>query len=401
MRSTRLNIAASVAAACVAVLLAAQSTQAQTYTVLHTFFGRGGRVPVAGVIQDAEGNLYGTTAGGGAPDLGTVFKLSKTGKFTVLHSFAGGSDGAAPDGGVIRDASGNLYGTTAKGGAGNLGTVFEVDTTGKETVLFSFGGLRGRQPVAGVIQDAEGNLYGTTSQGGANLVGTVFKLSKTGKETVLYNFCSQSGCADGYSPRAGVIRDSQGNLYGTTSLGGNNQCNEGCGTVFKLSRTGKLTVLYAFQGNTNGQMDGSFPVAGVILDASGNIYGTTAYGGNPTTNCGADRQGCGIVFKLDKTGKETVLYRFMGEADSQDPQASLLRDAKGNLYGTTFDGGGSGGGTVFKLSEKGTETVLYHFTTEEGYGPAAGLIQDANGNFFGTAAFGAKGEAGVVFQLTP
>jgi uncharacterized repeat protein (TIGR03803 family) len=147
-------------------------------------------------------------------------------------------------------------------------------------------------------------------------------------------------------------------------------------------------------------MDGSFPVAGVILDASGNIYGTTAYGGNPTKNCPAN-QGCGIVFKLDKTGKETVLYRFMGGADSLDPQASLLRDANGNLYGTTFAGGGSGGGTVFKLSETGTETVLYHFTTEEGYGPAAGLIQDANGNFFGTAAFGAKGEAGVVFQLTP
>jgi uncharacterized repeat protein (TIGR03803 family) len=162
-----------------------------------------------------------------------------------------------------------------------------------------------------------------------------------------------------------------------------------------LSRTGKFTVLYAFQGNSKGKMDGSEPWAGVILDANGNIYGTTAAGGS--TACSG--QGCGTVFKLDKTGRETVLYRF--GVDSYIPTGSLIRDVNGNLYGTTFDNGGAGSGTVFKLSETGTETVLYSFTQGEGYAPYAGLIEDANGNFFGTALSGGKGRAGVVFQLTP
>jgi uncharacterized repeat protein (TIGR03803 family) len=191
MRSRRLSIVAIVAAACVVALLTVQSAQAQTYKVLHNFFAAKGRLPYGGVIQDAQGNLYGTTFGGGTSNCncGTVFKLGNTGKFTVLYNFTGRADGAHPFGGVTLDAEGNIYGTTYMDGGHSGGMVFKLDATGKFTVPHRFGEPGdGSQPRAGVIQDAEGNLYGTTQFGGANGEGTVFKLSKTGKETILYSF---------------------------------------------------------------------------------------------------------------------------------------------------------------------------------------------------------------------
>jgi uncharacterized repeat protein (TIGR03803 family) len=252
----------------------------------------------------------------------------------VLHTFNGSpTDRAIPGAAhLIGDSAGNLYGTTESGGASGAGVVFKLNKTG-ETVLYSFtGGADGWSPVAGLIRDSAGNLYGTTFGGGARFgesgSGVVFKLDTTGTETVLYSF---TGGADGGSPAAGLIRDSAGNLYGTTELGG----VSGAGVVFKLDTTGTETVLHSFTGP-----GGENPYAGLIADSAGNLYGTT-YGGGAS--------GSGVVFKLDTTGTETVLYSFTGGADGGSPVAGLIRDSAGNLYGTTYEGGTSDAGVVFKL----------------------------------------------------
>jgi uncharacterized repeat protein (TIGR03803 family) len=210
-----------------------------------------------------------------------VFKVDPTGTETVLYSFTGGADGGQPSGGVIRDRAGNLYGTTIRGGALGFGVVFKLDTAGTETVLHNFGGAPadGASPYAGVILDSAGNLYGTTQLGGASGYGVVYKLNKAGKETVLHSF---AGCPiDGEYPKAGVIRDPAGNLYGTTYHGGT---SPGSGVVFRLDSTGTETVLFSFNGG-----DGSEPKGGVIRNSAGNLYGTTSYGG--TSNPG-------VVFEI-------------------------------------------------------------------------------------------------------
>jgi len=259
-----------------------------------------------------------------------VFKLDPTGKETVLHSFAGApTDGAFPVSGLIRDKAGNFYGTTRFGGASDFGTVFKLDSTGKETVLYSFtGGDDGGDLQAGVVRDSAGNLYGTTIEGGTFGVGVVFKLDPTGKETVQYHF---TGGADGALPYARLVRDKAGNLYGATAYGG-----LGCGVVFRLDSTGNETVLYSFTCGA----DGAQPRAGLLRDKAGNLYGTTESGGNSNF---------GVVFKLDITGEETVLHTFTGP-DGLQVDAGLVRDPKGNLYGTTVGGGASGNGVVFKLT---------------------------------------------------
>ena len=384
--------AASAALAFVVVLglevVTTQSAQAQTFTVLHNFTGSpDGAYPFAGVIRDTAGNLYGTTEGGGKA-AGTVFKVSKTSKETVLHSFTESPDGGAPFGGLVRDAAGNLYGTTAQGGSSsNFGTVFKVSTTGKETVLHSFkGGTKdGEYPEADVLRDAAGNLYGTTSKGGSSGYGTVFKVSTTGKETVVHSF---TGGANGAYPYAGVIMDTKGNLYGTTSEIG----SSGYGTVFKVSTTGKETVLHNFTGGAHG----AYPYAGVIMDAKGNLYGTTVGGG---------AQGLGTVFKLSTTGKLTTLYSFCsrsGCADGGEPYAGLVRDAAGNLYGTTTLGGGSSSsGGVYEFSSSGKLTVLHSFAGSDGESPRAGVVRDTAGNLYGTTEGGGSSGGGTVWKLTP
>jgi uncharacterized repeat protein (TIGR03803 family) len=394
MRLRAVSIALAVAMVLVPTV-AATRAQAQTFKVLYTFTGGAdGAEPYANLIQDANGNLYGTTLYGGASGYGTVFKLSKSDKETVLHSFTGtGGDGTNPQAGLVRDAEGNVYGTTLYGGASANGTVFKVSKTGKETVLYSFTGTGGdgATPVAGLLRDATGNLYGTTSAGGAYGFGTVFMLDKTGKETVLYSFTETGG--DGLNPYAGLVRDAKGNLYGTTFGGG----TSGDGTVFVVEKTGKEKVLHSFSGGA----DGGFPVYGYLVrDSAGNLYGTTEIGG------ASDR---GTIFKLDKTGKETVLYSLADTGgDGEFPVAGLVRDAKGNLYGTTDGGGTSRDGTVFMLDKTGKETVQYSFTGgSDGSGPVAGLVRDAAGNLYGIAAFGGDLSGcsgygcGTVFKLTP
>jgi uncharacterized repeat protein (TIGR03803 family) len=325
-----------------------------------------GATPYAGLIEDKKGNLFGTAQVGGDTSCstyddgcGTVFKLAPNGKYTVLHAFTGSpSDGDGPNAGVIMDSKGNLYGTTLYGASGAVGTVFKLAPDGTETVLYSFCSQSnctdGQLPHAGVIADKAGNLYGTTD-GGAIIkgyeYGTVFKLAPDGTETVLYNFCSQTNCADGANPIAGLIMDSGGNLYGTAEYGGGtitNACPMGCGTVFKLAPDGTETVLYSFCSQTN-CADGAFPFAGVIADAKGNLYSTTFTGGDGSS-CYYG-YGCGTVFEVKPSGKETVLYAFKDSSgDGEYPSAGLLMDSAGNLYSTTYGGGAASYGTVFKLT---------------------------------------------------
>jgi uncharacterized repeat protein (TIGR03803 family) len=327
--------------------------------VLHHFFSGNNAFPMGGVIVDAKGNLYGTTRGTGKKGCylgghyGSVFVLKKQRKGKVLHQFCHYPDGAFPVAGLTVDSKGNLYGTTEEGGAHYWGTVFELAASGTENVLYSFtAGADGASPLGGVILDAQGNLYGTTSLGGNNWAGVAYELTPSGTETVLASFCSQPNCIDGANPNAGLILDAQGNFYGTTAGGG----AYGYGTVFKLSPTGEETVLHSFSGTP----DGAAPYGGLVMDNQGNLYGTTYGGGNSTMDC--YDQGCGTTFKVTPSGSETVLYNFCSQSNCSDgalPTAAMVFDGQGNLYGTTTAGGigvcgvrpGTPGcGTVFKLT---------------------------------------------------
>jgi uncharacterized repeat protein (TIGR03803 family) len=339
------------------------------------------------LIQDASGNSYGTTYQGGAFDVGTVFKLDNAGNETILHEFAGTPDGAKPFGGLVRDRGGNLYGTTAEGGTFNSGTVFKVDNSGNEVVLYSFKGAPdGYKPMAGLLRDAAGSLYGTTQNGGLSNLGAIFKFDNAGNETILYSF---AGGTDGQQPLAGLIRDAAGAFYGTTEFGG----NHGFGTVFKLDSTNHETVLYSFAGPPT---DGESCTAPLIRDSGGNLYGTTSAGG----------KGFGTVFRLGKTNRERVLYKFAGGADGNQPYAGVIRDAAGNLYGTTYNGGDANLGVVFKVSSTGTETVLHTFSggLTDGANPYAPVLLNSAGILFGTTSQGASSYGcckGVAFQITP
>jgi uncharacterized repeat protein (TIGR03803 family) len=224
--------------------------------------------------------------------------------YSVLYTFQGGTDGAGPRASLIRDAKGNLYGTTWSGDTFNDGVVFKLSSTGKETLLHSFNSADGAQPWAALVRDSAGNLYGTTYNGGIYGYGLVFKLDSKGNETRLYNF---TGGADGANPRASLVRDSVGNLYGTTIFGGTSNA----GTVFEVDITGKETVLYSFTGKT----DGGYPWAGLTRDLAGNLYGTAVSGG---------ASNLGVAFKVSKAGKETVLHSFAGGADGTFPASGNL-----------------------------------------------------------------------------
>jgi uncharacterized repeat protein (TIGR03803 family) len=369
-----------------------QSAQAQTFKVLYNFTGApDGGYPYGGLVRDEAGNLYGTTETGGANGAGTVFKVDKSGKETVLYSFAGGSDGANPFAGVVRDAEGNLYGTTANGGPSSAGTVFKVSKTGKETLLYSFlGGSDGCYPFGGLLRDSAGNLYGTTEVCGAFGVGTVFKVSKTGKETILHSFAG--GEKDGEYPSfTTLIMDSKGVLYGVTEEGG----AINLGTVYKLTKSGKLTVLHSFNGGTT---DGCDVFGTPAMDKGGNLYGTA-------NACGSS--GAGMVWKVTPKGTETVLHNFAsGASDGSEPVAGVILDAKGNMYGDTYQGGSSNLGTAYKLSKKGAITVLHTFDGSEGSYLYAGVIRDASGNLYGTSLYGGRGDGcnngcGTVWKLVP
>jgi uncharacterized repeat protein (TIGR03803 family) len=397
------------------------AAQAQTLTVLYSFKGgTDGYGPYAGLVRDPAGNLYGTTNSGGdlscaeGTGCGTIFRISPSGK-KIAYSFQGSSagDGSGPWGALIRDSQGNLYGTTNYGGkprvcingTSGCGTVFKVDPKGKVTILYSFtGGLDGGYPIGSLLRDASGNLYGTTEEGGPNNsacqygCGVVFKLDPAGNETVLHSFDNQ----DGALPFGGLVADSAGNLYGTTSQGGDLNCFDfqGCGTVFKLNATGNnFKTLYTFIGPLT---DGNYSFAGTLwLDSAGNLYGTTYYGGD-SEFCGG---GCGSVFGISAAGKESLVS--FGGPDGAGPIAGLISDGKGNFYGTTQLGGSVcdgvtvGCGTVFQTNAKGIQ-VLHNFSgIPDGAEPYGGLTRDAAGILYGTTSAGGAYGYGTVFKLTP
>jgi len=378
--------------AMVALAIVPASAQAPyTETVLKSFASSApnGVDPLAGIVLDAAGNIYGTATEGGAGSGGVVYKVDAAGKETVLYSFSGGADGKDPQGGVILDSAGNLYGTTTFGGAANWGVVYKLDPAGNETVLHSFAAVEGVLPMSGLIRDAAGNLYGTTYNGGPAGQGVVFKLDPSGHQTVLYAF---TGGADGGYPSSGVVRDDAGNLYGTTAIGGPPlppACNSGCGVVYKLDTSGLETVLHAFAGGA----DGVGSAGGVILDAEGYLYGTTARGGTGTCE-----QGCGTVFRVDAAGKETILYTFMGGNDGRNPQAGLTMGASGTLYGTA-EGGVSGRGLVFSMDAAGLHVLHAFANGRDGNSPKATLTLDAEGNLYGTTEWGGMSGAGAVYKL--
>ena len=388
------------------------------YRVLHNFNCADGCGPSASLILDTQGNLYGTTYGGG-PDsgVGTVFELapSDSGQWneTVLHSFHQ-SDGSSPVSSLALGA-GNLYGTATNGGTHNAGTAFELAPrpSGWEfSVLYNFcsqpGCSDGGAPWAGMVLDKNGNLYGTTFGGGDESGGVAFGL-RPGEggwtESVLYAFGSQAG--DGGHVIDALAWDSAGNLYGSAETGGIPACS--CGTVFKLKpgrgETWKEHVLYRFRGLDNGHHDGNGP-SGVVFDAAGNLYGSTEGGGS--SKCIG---GCGVVFELMPTAKgwkETVLHKFSPGKNGSFAGTPLAFDQAGNLYGTAGGGIGqcSGGcGVVYKLTPKAdgkwTYSVVHHFKGPDGAAPAAGVIFDRQGNLYGTTTLGGKGGAGVVFEITP
>ena len=323
----------------------------------------------------------------------------------IIYSFGSGTDGHSPQGAPLVSRE-SLYGTTPWGGTGNqctadgCGTVYALNRkTGTETVLHSFGnGTDGYYPDPGLIK-VNGMLYGTTSSGGGKCkeshhrpgCGTVFAIDpESGAETVLYHFCQKADCADGANAGPGLT-DVGGKLYGSTALGGNTGCRAGCGTVFEVDlRTGKEKVIYAFLGGTDGQG------AAYLIDVGGMLYGTTSEGGGSTA-CGST--GCGTIFRLDPaTGEETVLYAFTGGSDGWDPGFPPI-DVNGTLYGAAIFGPNDDSGTLFAFNlTTGAETTLYDFPAGQG-NPSAPLVE-MNGTLYGTAGSGGRGE-GAVFALDP
>jgi uncharacterized repeat protein (TIGR03803 family) len=409
LASTRRIWRSAIGGLLLSLFFAIPFSQAQTFTVLYAFHGKGdGKYPEGRLLQGREGGgLYSTTYGGGSFNYGTVFQIGSHGKESVLSSFWGGN-GLGPESGLIQDSAGNFYGTTYDGGTleGGLclhgcGTVFKLDPSGKLTVLHAFtGGTDGGQPETALVEDAAGNLYGTTTIGGdlscryGMGCGVVFKLDPNGIETVLHAF---SGMPDGWWPSGELVPDGQGNFYGTTWFGGPSDY----GTVFKLNSSGQETILYSFSGISSGE----YPNGPLVPDAKGNVYGTANGGGD--TSCDL----CGLVFELDTAGKETVLHTFSGSPDGAYPYAGLVIDSSGNLYGTTYGGGsracGLGCGTVFKVDAHGNETVLHTFTGgTDGSEPRDRLNIDGSGNVYGTAPGGGDsscgyGGCGVVFKIVP
>ncbi len=354
-----------------------------------------GANPYSTLVQDSHGNFYGTTSYGGDHAFGTVFKITPDGTLTTLYSFCSQqncADGMVPFAGLVQATDGNFYGTTYEGGAYSVGVVFEITPEGALTPLHSFQYLDGYQSNAPLIQATDGNLYGTAGFGGANGQGTIFKVTLEGTLNVLYNFCQQTGCSDGRLPQATIVQATDGNFYGTTT-GGGAYCTDtgGCGTVFKITPQGALTTLYSFCAQEN-CADGTGPVGGLVRATDGNLYGTTEGGGAQnygtvfritpegtlttlhsfdstdgafpyaglvqatdgnfygTTYAGGAYQpfGQGTVFKITPEGTLTTLHSF-DTSDGNSPIAGLVQAMDGNFYGTTVSGGTYSGGTVFRL----------------------------------------------------
>jgi len=375
--------------------VAIPGAHSQTFSVVHNFKWTDGANPLAGLTIDGS-NLYGTTSSGGDFGQGTVFVINSSGEESVLYQFTGGKDGGAPEAGLIL-IEGNLYGTTSAGGASDAGTVFEVTLHGKEKVLYSFTGKAdGANPQASLVRDADGNLYGTTNLGGENSNGTVFKLippkaeGKPWTEEVLHNFGKGT---DGAAPVAGVSFDAAGNLYGTTSDGG----TDGYGTVFQLKPskskwTEKILHNFELQG------DGGVPYAGIVVDGE-KLYGAATDGGQGGSSGG------GTVFELKLSNgnwKFSVLYQLPGWGISGSFRNVLV--SSGKIYATTHCDGANNSGTVYELTPSGDtwkSKSLYVFTGgNDGQYSFSNLVLH-EGSLYGTMKQGGDLDNGVVFKLTP
>lgn len=412
LRSGRMFGLACILLFCTAI---ASPLHAQTFTTLVSFDGTDGSQPNTGSLaQGLDGNLYGTTLYGGGDGgsfcsvdgCGTVFKMTPDGGLTTIYLFCSQpncTDGGGPDSGLTLGPDGNLYGTTSGGGANRLGTVFEIAPTGVLTTIYSFCSQTnctdGESPYGGVVFASDGNFYGTTSYGGANKdqcvdgCGTIFKVTPTGTLTTLYSFCSQPNCADGQWPVAGLVQGADQNLYGATRYGGTTGRTIGFGTLFKITSSGTLTTLYSFCSQFVGNLclDGEGPTS-VVQAGNGSFYGTTEGGGT---------QGQGTVFTITTQGTLTTLLSF-GGTEGEYPQAGLVQATDGSLYGTTSEGGGSArSGTIFKITTGGHLTTLHRFQNSDGAFPYSGVIQSTNGVLYGTTADGgANNSAGTVFSLS-
>lgn len=363
---------------CAAVAAAGPLSAKERERVIYTFKGTNdGVYPGSRLIWDDAGNMYGST-------LTSVFRVTPRGAFKSLHVFQNGPAGDVANG-VIRDDEGNIYGTTRYHGEGGQGTVYRLAPDGTLSVLHGFTGSGGdgANPCAELVRDASGNLYGTTNRGGAHNAGIVFKIAPDGAETILHTFADGD---DGGYPVAGLILGADGTLFGATQTGAHQM-----GNIFKITPDGQEIVLHAFEGP-----DGELPWATPVMDGDGNLYGTTVGGGEHNK---------GAVFRLSSRGNFKVLYSFTGGADGSGLQGGIIRDADGNLYGGTYEGGAFNKGTVFKITPKGKESVLYSFTGgQDGWNPSAAPLSDSNGHLYGTTGYGGScagstNGCGVVFRV--
>ena len=316
---------------------------------------------------------------------GVVYRVNTDGTETVLHTFSG-ADGAVPWTPMVRDQAGNLFGTTWLGGDLGGGAVFKIDTAGKQTVLHSFtDGSDGCFPVQGLVLDESGTAFGTTTACGSWTLGTIFKVDSAGHFTLLHTFTGYP--SDGATPEDGhLTMDRSGNLYGVTLAGGSGGCNNGsgaygCGVLYKLSKNKTFSVLYSFRG---GAKDGCYPIGSVVEDGAGNLYGTTG-------GCGSDKND-GTVWKVSKEGKETILHRFAGgTSDGCGPSGGVTRDTHGDLYGVTDSCGANNYGALYKLGVGGRFTLLHSFEGSDGAEPLGEVVRGTNGTLFGTTTVGGTG----------
>jgi uncharacterized repeat protein (TIGR03803 family) len=374
------------AAMCAAILLGcAVSAMAQTFTALANLNGTDGSVPST-LVQATDGYFYGTATHGGAFNQGTVFKVSPSGVVTSIYSFCAlpsCADGLQPNGPLVLGADGNLYGTTAGGGTQSKGTFFKIGYNGTLTTLYNFCSLTactdGAFPSGTVVLGSDGNFYGTTEGVTSITFGTIYQMTPTGTVTGLYRFCQKTNCTDGTTPRWGLARDRGNTLYGTTSDGGLN----GNGTIFRIGADGKFfKTLHNFCSAGGTCPDGSIPYGPLLVAYDGNIYGTAVSGG-------ANQNGA--AFSMNASGSYSLIYSFCPTAGCLDgtlPQSGLFQATDGNFYGTTDEGGYNGWGVFFRLTKSGTETRLHSFHVTDGALPNAQVVQGTDGNIYGTTSNG-------------